>query len=191
MIKTIRHLWVACARALRLTTVVKRAAIRGFTRMSESSVCATARPARGNVITPGYDANIVSNESTTDNRICTYCSPFLFFFLLLLFSLERHIFDGKPPVLHSSQVGQLCAHLAVLKDSLYYTMSIWLQESGETGMSKFEHFSEFSLESKTQWWTVKPTCQPIRIIFLRPVWISCRILRQFNLWTLNEFWKYH
>lgn len=119
MIKTIRHLWVACARALRLTTVVKRAAIRGFTRMSESSVCATARPARGNVITPGYDANTVSNESTTDNRICTYCSPFLFFFLLLLFSLERHIFDGKPPVLHSSQVGQLCAHLAVLKDSLY------------------------------------------------------------------------
>lgn len=44
MIKTIRHLWVACARALRLTTIVKRAAIRGFTRTPVSSVCSTAQP---------------------------------------------------------------------------------------------------------------------------------------------------
>lgn len=189
MIKTIRHLWVACARALRLTTIVKRAAIRGFTRMSESSVCATARPARGNVITPGYDANIVSNESTTDNRICTYCSRFLFFFLLLLFSLERHIFDGEPPVL--THHGLDSSVLILLSWRTVYTLSIWLQESRETGMSKFEHFSDFSFESTSQWWMAKPTCQPIRIIFLRPVWISCRILRQINLWTLNEFWKYH
>lgn len=43
MIKTIRHLWVACARALRLTTVVKWATIQGFTWMPVSSVCDAAQ----------------------------------------------------------------------------------------------------------------------------------------------------
>lgn len=43
MIKAIRHLWVACAGALRLTTIVKWGAIQGFTWMSVSSVCDAAQ----------------------------------------------------------------------------------------------------------------------------------------------------
>lgn len=67
MIKTIRHLWVACARALRLTTIVKQGAIRGFTGMPVSSVCDAAQPlmemSLPGEFVRGHDTNIVCKAS--------------------------------------------------------------------------------------------------------------------------------
>lgn len=106
MIKAIRHLWVACARALRLTTIVKRAAIRGFTWMSVSSVCATARPVMETPLNlvnflKGYDTDIVSHASIMKSLrttrsvhiILSFSSLLLIFFLFLL---RSHIFDVSP-----------------------------------------------------------------------------------------------
>lgn len=108
MIKTIRHLWVACARALRLTTIVKRAAIQGFTWMSVSSICDAAQPAMEMslyLVNRGYDTNTVCKTSVIKAQgiigsvhIVHSLSPFPTFFpLLVFFLLRRHM----APQLHS------------------------------------------------------------------------------------------
>lgn len=109
MIKTIRHLWVACARALRLTMIVKRATIQGLhgclfhLSALEHSLWWKCHYTEHSELLRGYDTDSVSKTSpmkaqriTGSVHIVLSLSFFFFFFTRFLFLLRRHIFDGGP-----------------------------------------------------------------------------------------------
>lgn len=116
MIKTIRHSRVACARALRLTTLVKRAVIRGFykdarvirlRRKRGSALWWKCRSAAGRLRCKHCLWNLCNKSAKRMITIRTPCSLFLF---------QEGLSLMEAPALHSSQAGQLCALPAVLKD---------------------------------------------------------------------------
>lgn len=118
MIKTIRHSRVACARALRLTRLVKRAVIRGFykdacvirLRRKRSAAlwwrCCSAAHS-WEVVMQTLSVKTCATKAQGMIVIRTSCSLFLF---------QEGLSLMEAPALHSSQAGQLCALPAVLKD---------------------------------------------------------------------------
>lgn len=118
MIKTIRHSRVACARALRLTTLVKRAVIRGFYKDACVIRLRCKRSAAlwwkcrcaayfWEVVMQTLSPKPVQQTRKRMITIRTPCSLFLF---------QEGLSLMEAPALHSSQAGQLCALPAVLKD---------------------------------------------------------------------------
>lgn len=103
----------------------------GFTRTPLRSVYSTAQPVTEMSL---YLVNfweivnrfVSKSENTRDGRTSTLFSfPPLLSFTPFLFGISLTL----APVLRSSQAGQLCTHLAVLKDSL----NRLLQERGRKG----------------------------------------------------------